>query len=462
MTTHLPSNASSTPQHVTSSPFRVVPPRPVARPVPAGSQKPAPASAPEPQDPTPSPEKIPPRSHRRFMIGGAIAFGALAVSFIPTPYQVGGDVKLDWRETARQSVHTPIPAVVEQVLVQLGDQVQVGQPIVQLSSRELEREIVDVQEKIAQLARALELSQQEQVRAEATLVQAQAQEQAVREQAKHKIELASQLERGLFPPEVQQLQVERQRFQEQLQEVAMNIERFEELYRAGAVPLLRVEEQQNAYRNVERDLAINAERTELVRRQIQEEATRELGNVNVQSTSVATSITIMEGNRQMTAHREAIAMLEDRLQQLQAQRNALTLVATTTGTVITSDLDLLIGKEVRPENVLLQVAELSQLTANVEIKEDDLDFVQVGASVTFRPRQAKLEAYDARVETILPNVKVDETQQKRVATVRLVIDNPQKRLSPGSSGYAKIFSEWIPLYQRVGREVLKLIPERLL
>jgi hypothetical protein len=112
--------------------------------------------------------------------------------------------------------------------------------------------------------------------------------------------------------------------------------------------------------------------------------------------------------------------------------------------------------------MLMQVAELSQLTANVEIKEEDLAFVEPGATVTFRPRQSKLDTYSARVEDILHNLETDETQQQRVAIVRVVIENPNEELRPGSSGYAKIFSEWTPLYNRVGRELLKLIPERFL
>jgi multidrug resistance efflux pump len=117
------------------------------------------------------------------MLFGAIALGAVAISFIPTPYQVGGNVKLAWREAARQSVYTPVPAVVKQVLVQPGDQVQQGQPMIRLSSREIDREIAEVEEKLAQSRLSLEQSQQEGIRAQAALMQVLAQEQVVRGQA---------------------------------------------------------------------------------------------------------------------------------------------------------------------------------------------------------------------------------------------------------------------------------------
>jgi biotin carboxyl carrier protein len=132
MTAQQSSNASSVPQHSSGSPFRVLPPHPITPSAPTKPKNTAVTPSPSSQSaPALNSNEKTPNSNHRLMIGGVIALGGLAISFIPTPYQVGGDVKLDWRETARQSVHTPIPAVVEQVLVQLGDQVQVGQPILQ-------------------------------------------------------------------------------------------------------------------------------------------------------------------------------------------------------------------------------------------------------------------------------------------------------------------------------------------
>jgi multidrug resistance efflux pump len=188
----------------------------------------------------------------------------------------------------------------------------------------------------------------------------------------------------------------------------------------------------------------------------------EIASANAQSVSVIAAEQIAASTTQINAQQEAIVTLSDRLKALQQLRSKLELRATTGGTIITSDLDLLVGQELRPDTPLLQIANLHQLTANVQMSEEDLDYVEIGADVTFRPRQAKLETYRARVEDVLYNVQADDTKQQRVATVRVVIENPNDRLRPGSSGYARIFSEWIPLYQRVGRELLKLILERFL
>lgn len=435
------------------SPFRVVPP--------AAPTAQAPADQAPPADPK-APAAAKPSWQRRMMVWGAIALGFGGISMIPLDYQVGGDVELSWRETARQSVHAPMPAMVERVLVQTGDRVQPGQPILQLVSRDLEREIADVQEKLAQAYRSLEQAEQEHTRSQATLLQAIAQEQATRDRASRVLSRVSQLEQGMLPSEMRILQVERQRLEERLLEASDKISRYEELLADGAIAPQRVNDERSIYLDIERDLAANVERMRMVQRQLQDEAIGESGNVAYQEASVLASQLIVEGSQQISAQQNIILTLEQRLQHLQQERSQLTLTATTEGTIITSDLDLLVGKEVRPEGALMEIAELSQLVANVEIKEEDLEYVQIGKDVSFRPRQSKLESYGGKVDDILNNVEVDATQQQRVATVRVVIDNPEERLRLGATGYAKIYSERIFLYERLGRELLRLIPERFL
>jgi multidrug resistance efflux pump len=444
------------PKPASSSPYRVTPPRTAAEPIPPNPNNSDEASPSE----SAQPESVKP-NHRPWIIGGVLA-GLGLMGLIPVPYQVGGDVQLAWRTDARQAVNPPMPAMVERVLVSPGDRVGSGQPLVQLSSRELEREIAEVQEKLAQAQRELALAQQEQIQAEALVFEASVREQVARQQAQPSLERMQQIQQGLTPPEIQQLQIEQVRLEQQLQEISTNIDRFQLLADEGAIAQMRVDEQESLYRNVERDLAVNAQQHQLVQQQIETAAIQDLGTIDTQSASLSAAQQVMETNQRIAAQEQIIVDLNQRLATLQTEQDTLVLTATTDGTVITSDLDLLVGQEVRPETTLMQVAELSQLTANVEIKEEDLTFVEIGATVTFRPRQSKLDTYSARVEDILYNLESDETQQQQVATVRVVIENPDEQLRPGSSGYAKIFSEWTPLYSRVGRELLKLIPERFL
>ena len=396
------------------------------------------------------------------MILGSVLVGVTAIGLIPTPYQVGGTVQLDWKEAARQSVHPPLTAVVKQVFVKTGDSVRPGQVLAIVSSRDLEREITDVRNQLAKAYQELQSAQREQVQAQANLLETAARAQVASIRSQRSLGRVSRLQQGELPPEVAALAIQQHRLEGQLQEMAVQVRRYEALYQQGAVSLEDLESRQIQSRNLERDLADNTEQMRLAQQQLIDTAEEDAATVAEQGTTVMAAEQVSAATLPLSAYQQSIQTLEQQLQDLQAQQQGLTLRASTAGTVITSDLDLLVGQELRPDAVLLQVANLNQLTANVQVTEEDLDYVQQGASVTFRPRQAKLESYNAKVEAVLYNVQTDDTKQQRVATVRVVIENPDGKLRPGSSGYARIFSEWIPLYQQVGRELLKFVPEKFL
>lgn len=443
--------------------LRVVPP-PQAPSVPSTDPAVPPSASPaSPNEPAVAPSiPLETKGDRRkwFLIVGIVAL--TAASFIPVPYRVGGAVQLDWKESARQSVHTPLPAIVDAVLVETGDTVQPGQILAQLSSPQLEQEIAEVQENLSRAYQELESAQQSQIRAQAALLEATTRAQASQVQATRSADRLVQSQQGQLTPELQTLSIERQRLEGQLIEVNAQVERYQSLYEQGAISLTNLETYQIQYRNLERDLATTDERIRLAQQQLADTAVDAAAAANSETASVMAADQIAAAADQFTAHQQTIATLSNRLQELKARQAQLTLRATVAGTIITDDLDLKVGQELRPDTVLMQIANLQQLTANVEVREEDLDYVENNAPVTFRPRQAKLETYDARVEDVLYNVQPDDTQQRRIATVQVVIDNSDGRLRPGSSGYARIFSEWIPLYERIGRELIKLVPERLL
>jgi multidrug resistance efflux pump len=442
--------------HPKAMPLRVVPPHQIASvapPLPAGSDAVDPvAEAIEPH----------PGTSKRWLILASTLMGITALGFIPIPYQVGGTVQLDWKETTRQSVHPPITAVVKQVRVKTGETVQPGQVLAIVASRDLDQDIALVQERLAQAQQALQTARQEQVQRQANQLEVSARAQAARVRSARSQERVAQLQQGVLTPDMATLAIEQQRLVGQLQEVDIQVRRYETLYQQGAVSLADWESYQIQYRNLERDLANKTEQIRATQQQLIDTAVDDAAATATQTATVIAAGMVTDTATSLTVYERSIQMLEQQLLELQTQREALTLRATTAGTVMTSDLDLLVGQEVHPDTVLLQVANLNQLTANVQVSEEDLNFVEKGAAVTFRPRQAKLESYSAQVADILYNMQTDNTQQQRVATVRVVIDNPDGKLRPGSSGYARIFSEWIPLYQQVGREILKLVPERFL
>ena len=201
----------------------------------------------------------------------------------------------------------------------------------------------------------------------------------------------------------------------------------------------------------------------MAKRQLEDSATDLTENALYKQEIQVSTQRLLDVNAGMQAYQQAIQTLENRLDQLSNQQGELVINANLAGRVLGEDLDLIAGQEVDANQVILRVVNLKQLTAEVDVKEDDLSYVNVGAPVKFRSQQSKLDVHDAQIEKIPSyDVESDETNQKRIVKVEISIENEEELLRPGSSGYAKIFSEWIPLYERLGREISKLVPIRFL
>ena len=146
------------------------------------------------------------------------------------------------------------------------------------------------------------------------------------------------------------------------------------------------------------------------------------------------------------------------IERLEKEQQGLILKATTSGTVISSDLDLLNNRNLKAGEVILNIVDLEKLTASVKINQADIELVEPQMPVEFKPRNAKLDSYSARVLDIPSVVKLDESGQNPVLTVTIAIDNQSDRLRPGLEGYAHIKTEEMRIYQKITREFLKLFP----
>ena len=453
---------TANPKPQPQKPLRVVMPK-ARTPEPATSE--TQPSETEVLSDKPSPESTLPEpdSGSVWVRRGLIVAGLAAVAFIPTPYWVGGKVTLESTEGQRQAVYAPRRAIVQQIHVEDGETISAGDPLVTLNSLELAREITDTEEKLAQARAALERLQVQQVELDTELQETAILAQSAERQANRLQTRVAQLETGSPPPELEALEVRANRLQERLGELQLDINNYQTLYEAGAVAEKVVRDAESAYRETEKELTIVREEIELAQRQLLENTEDRAYNAAYQAAAQQSASKIAETNADIRAYEEMIQVLEDSLESLKAQQASLTVYATLSGRVLGEDLDLVLGQEMGPNEAILRVVNLKELTAQVQVKEDDLVFVNVGAPLKFRSQQSKLEVYEAHVEEIPSyDVEPDETQQRRVVTVEISIENEDEQLRPGSSGYAKIFSEWIPLYERVGREISKLVPIRFL
>lgn len=451
-------NPKSQPQ----KPLRVVMPkaRTVKSPSPRTSfPETVPSSSNLPDEPAAPKSESKPAWIRR----GVILSGLAMAAFIPLPYQVGGNVTLEWTEGQRQAVYSPRRAIVQEIHVQSGDTISRGEPLVTLQSLELENEMATTKEKLAEAKIALEGWQVQRTEAEARALDATVLAQSAERQAQRLQDRIGELDAGKHPPELIALQTEANSLEKQLKDQRDILDKYSTLHEEGVVSEEEMLKPRMDHESLRGNLAVKQEEIKLMERQLREETDDQADTAIYQQTVADSNHRVAQASQKIAAYQETIQMLESRLADLQHQKDEFVVIANVPGRILGEDLDLMVNQEIQPSAVILRVANLKELTAHVEIKEDDLEHVRIGAPVKFRSQQAKLFVHDARIEAIPPSyAEPDETQQRRVVTVKLSIDNEDELLRPGSSGYAKVFSEWIPLYQHVGREISKLVPIRFL
>ncbi len=353
-------------------------------------------------------------------------------------------------------------AIVEEVYVTSASTVEVEQPLVKLRSRDLDTETAGVRERLARAQEDLQEALRTQTQAEASLIEIDAQIRATQERASRLQTRLANLDRNLISPEIQALMIQRDQLTFRLDQAKVDWERYRDLNAKGAFPTQELEIKELTFRTIEQDLKAKNEEIKLAQQRLSDSAADEQGAVNFQNARFTAANLVAKTNEQIAAHRNTVQTLEARLTELLQQEDGLVLLSTQVGTILDKDLDLLAGQAVAPDSVLLRIANLEYLTANVKVKEEDWDYVQVGMRVTFRPNSAKSSPLEGEVESISAYAQLDQTEQRRVATVRVKIHNPDGRLLPSSSGYAKIASDDMRLYQRVKWEIIKLVPSKFL
>jgi Cu(I)/Ag(I) efflux system membrane fusion protein len=105
--------------------------------------------------------------------------------------------------------------------------------------------------------------------------------------------------------------------------------------------------------------------------------------------------------------------------------HAVTLPAPVNGVVL--DKKVVQGQAIQPGDLLLSIADLSDVWLNVEIRESDATDVRVGSPATIEFSADPAQSFKGRVSFVYPTVQGDA----RTVTARVVIDNPDALLKPG-------------------------------
>jgi multidrug resistance efflux pump len=436
------------------------------------------ALPPNPVIPQPSPpSRIAAQNvSRRWAIASAILLGFGGLSLIPIPESATGDAVITTPPDARQTITMPEAATVKAIYVRQNDRVRPGQLLAELSSPQLEQQLLELDRTLADAQAELAASQQKYQLALRQQDETQLQQRTQHQRVDRLQQELRQLETGIAPPQIRQLESQRTEKQSQLagyiaQLAIVNAElnRYEGLLQQGAIALgqldapkrqqaqltSQINATQAQMQTIEQQIAgVQKDLNDELQDQRQPELERAIAAVSTAQQETTTILAAVQKWQQQSTH------LQTQKQQLLQRQEALKLRANVAGIVITPDLDLLNHQKLAEGKELVTIADPQKATASVELQQADGDRVKVGMPVTFRLRDSDLQGFAATVQEISPIVVSDPEQTQKAATlrVRFTFNHPNQNFSFGTKGYAHIHVGQTSLYQRSQQEFFKLFP----
>ncbi len=167
---------------------------------------------------------------------------------------------------------------------------------------------------------------------------------------------------------------------------------------------------------------------------------RELGEAQ-------SALTLLEaGTRpeEITAQRARLRQIEADVEELEAIERKQTVIAPTAGVVVTPHVADRIGRHFSQGEVICVLDDVEQLTAEIALSEDAVRRVSGGQSARLRPRGLTMETIATNVNHVaaaaaatIPGMAATGTLPSTV-TIACDVPNPERRLRPGMTGYARI------------------------
>ncbi len=418
-----------------------------------------------------------PSSNATFPFVSLLTITAILVSLglvyqIEMPHSVPGEVVVDSTPKARQSVYMQIPGTIKKILVEQNQPVKYGQPIAELDSDELEKEIEEAQIKLAEAKLAVASARENLESLRSTFNKAVVEEEAVRQISARQQEEITEMNRGNLPPRISILSSQIEGIRRDIAGLQGNlaiqdgrISKIEPLVKEGALSKFKLDDLQMEKNNLLNQIQSKQNQINPLLNQIadvklnmqKELAQYQAELMQKQAATAEVSSRIKQAAAEVKNRQQLVEQLQGDLQRVKDKRKYLILTADTTGIAIKDDLDKLQNKKMSAGDVILDIVDVEQLTAKVQIAQEDKPLVKTGASVKFYPRDPQLSPYTAKVERIDQVVKVDPAG-KPIVTVYISLKNDDLRLKPGETGYAQIEAESMQIDERVYREIRKLFP----
>ncbi|VXD14921.1 conserved hypothetical protein [Planktothrix serta PCC 8927] len=504
------------PQNPSQPRLKVVPPVVQDTPVAKPPEAPSPVSQPAP------------KTSNSLIIWGIVVLGISGIAMIPVNPRLSGKTTITSTVGERQSITMPQAGVL-MLSVRPNQVVNPGELLGTISSPELEKQIADTEQKLAEGKTVLSAAKQQLMIAQTKLEIAKTLEANARQYFdKRQAELNAAIsEKGLpkirgiqeeqegieneivgiqyqingmkdeilaIESEIEKVKINIQGLKKQLTKVEGELNRLKPLNEEGGLGTLALGEKEKEFEELKSQILqeeqqikthqqqINQKHNQIL--QIQElkaqkdqtikaksEQINEVAQLSQENLdqaqfqvqqriaeTVSSQKEVEAASIEILNQEKLVTQQEAELKRLQEQKQQLTLKATIAGTVTTPDLDLLNNRTLETGQKIFDLVNLSQLTGLVEIRQEDRDLIKSDSSVTFKPRQATLQEYPAKILSISPVIKSDESTQREVLNVKILINNIDEQLQPELKGEAHFQTSQMRVYQVIQREIFKLFP----
>lgn len=435
-----------------------------------------PVTQPSPQITVVKSRKLP----QKVVILSAIVAGLGYVGFVPQlPHSVRGEANISSTYNARQDVTLNVAGVVKEIYVSPNEKVSKGQKLVVLESEEIENAIAKTKTELGQAQSAVQDSLRMVEDLQAKLKEYSVREQTTQQEVSQRSQEAASINQN-FLPQVQELEseitgLEKKRIQLQSNSniIQQQINRINAVYqKAGEliIPQTQLDDFQREHNILSGEVAeitsqIASKKAQINRiekdlqdkiRQVESEFSAvRAARKSVEESLQAANIVVIDRRRQ-------VAELQTEVKRQEEKRKQLILTASTTGTVITEDLDRLTNQFRPAGEKLLEIVNLSNLTVIAQIRQEDEKFIQKGDTVKFY-KQGEIQPHTTKVESISSASQQEENQVKPVWIVRLSIKNNGKNsMKPGMMGNVSIETQPMTLFEKLKHEVLKVVRPILL
>lgn len=384
------------------APIAEGPPAPGGPPDPAPEGPPAPTTA---EAPAPAParrawELVRPGflgRHRRLLYAAAAAAAVVALAIIPYPLYITQPCTV--RPLGRAEVRAQVDGIIAQVLVDEGDDVEVGAPLARLDDRDLVYELEQATADVERLRAAL-----------------------------------SKVSAGNRPEEIQRARALVQTREEDARYAQIEAARQQQLFEQDVASAARRDE-------AARSLALK--RSELAQAQAELRL--------IEAGSRAEEIAIAEA--ELRRAQAEVAFVQKKLQ-------LLTIRAPIAGRVLTPRLHERLHARLGAGDPFCELGSTGDKLVEIWTDEADADAIRAGQPVAVKVRTFPLEAFTGRVDLIAP--AVTEEGGQRVLRVDARVADPGGRLQPRMTGYAEIDAGRQTLLGRLSRRAVRWIRVRFL